>query len=415
MSARRGMNIFVHRASECLTDHEAHGDGLICFSLLNGLAERGHQVYAYADTAAISACSPNLHVRTGQSQSLAHSLAPWEQAGRADRWMQELAQRQAIDLVWRMHPYGGGCPAVPQTGGRPLVVGPLFYSWPEQPGKAPRSGRPRFGAGLQGIVGPAAERGWQRTMSQAALILCATGAHAEVVQRQHPDTEVRALPVIVEPPFGLADQKGRGNAGTGDEKRVTLLFTANLVANKNPQIFCETVRLLRLAGRDARGIVLGDGPERPALEAFCASNGIAEAVQFRGKVANSEVYDYMSKADFLVSTSFGEPYGRSIAEAMSVGTPAICHRSGGPADFICDGQDGLLVDELTAAAYASRLEAALCEESCWDRLSAGVRQTARQWLAECVLDTLEQLLQDVAQMQRGAINKEDFGSWREGL
>ena len=389
------MNIFVHRASECLTNYEAHGDGLICFSLLNGLAERGHQVYAYADTASIHQCSPNLHVKTGRSRALAHSLAPWEQAGRADRWLAELAQRQAIDLVWRMHPYGGGCPAVPQTGGRPLVIGPLFYSWPEQPGETPRSSRPRFGVGLQGIARPAAERGWQRTMSQAALILCATGAHAEVVQRQHPDTEVRALPVIVEPPPQWAAQERRGTRAAGSNQ-VTLLFAANLVANKNPRVFCETVRLLRLAGRDARGIVLGDGPERSPLEAFCVSSGLAEAIQFRGKVANREVYGHLREADFLVSTSFGEPYGRSIAEAMSVGTPAICHRSGGPADFIEDSVNGLLVDALAADAYAARLENALSEQNCWHRLSASACQKARQWRTETVLGALEQWLQQTA-------------------
>lgn len=394
------MNIFVHRASECLTDCEPHGDGLICFSLLNGLAKRGHQVYAYADTASISMCSPNLHVKTGQSRVPAHSLAPWEQARRADHWMKALTRRQTIDLVWRMHPYGGGCPAVPQAGGRPLVIGPLFYSWPEQTGEAPKLGRPRFGIGLQSIARPIAERGWQRTLSQAALIFCATSAHTEVVQRQHPGTTVRELPVIAEPPPGFKSQNRRGSIGP-QERPVTLLFAAHLTASKNPQIFCETVRLLRLAGRNTRGVVLGDGPERPSLEAFCKTNHLAECIRFHGKVVHREVYKHLSEADFLVSTSCGEPYGRSIAEAMSVGTPAICHRSGGPADFIADGQDGLLVPELTAAAYAARLEAALSEPGRWDRLSANACQKARQWRTESVLDTLEPLLRDALHVFAG--------------
>ncbi len=97
---------------------------------------------------------------------------------------------------------------------------------------------------------------------------------------------------------------------------------------------------------------------------------VSKSVCFRGKVPNSEVYGYVREADFLVSTSLGEPYGRGIAEAMSVGTPAVCHRSGGPADFIDDGEDGLLVDELTAAAYAGRIGRRLAEPGAWGRLSA---------------------------------------------
>ena len=61
---KKPLTIFVHRASECLTDYESHGDGLICFSLLNGLAERGHEAYAFANTAPIRAASSRLHVKT---------------------------------------------------------------------------------------------------------------------------------------------------------------------------------------------------------------------------------------------------------------------------------------------------------------------------------------------------------------
>ena len=48
----------------------------------------------------------------------------------------------------------------------------------------------------------------------------------------------------------------------------------------------------------------------------------------------------------------GEPYGHSIVEAMSIGTPCICHDSGGPAEIIENEVDGLLVKELTAKAFA---------------------------------------------------------------
>ena len=68
------LTIFVHRASECLTDHESHGDGLICFSLLSGLAERGHQIFAYTNTAPIRQCSPNLHVKTITSEYQRNAL-----------------------------------------------------------------------------------------------------------------------------------------------------------------------------------------------------------------------------------------------------------------------------------------------------------------------------------------------------
>ena len=285
---------------------------------------------------------------------------------------------------------------MPRTGGKPLIVGPLFYGWPEQPSGASKSGQPRFGVGLQSLVGPVAERGWQRTLTQAALILCATQPHADLLQREHPAATVQTLPVIVDPPAGLDVRAGSARRSGGDGRPLSLLFVANLVANKHPQVFCETVQRLRAAGMGVTGTLLGDGPERPALEAFCAANSLRESICFLGKVPNSEVYRALADTDFLVSTSVGEPYGRGIAEAMSVGTPALCHRSGGPADFLADGQDGLLADDLTADAYAARLQAALSAPDAWNRLSAAAHQKALGWRTDVVLDTLEVQLQSLA-------------------
>ena len=396
MTNARKLTIFVHRASECLTDHESHGEGLICFSLLRGLAERGHQIYAYTNRASIREMPLRMIVRSERHRIPANSLAPWEYALRADRWLQKLAISEPIDLVWYMNPVGGS-PRPPKTLGRPLVVGPLYYAWPDPPGGTPRSGRPRLGIGLQSIVKPIAERGWEQTLSAASLIFCSTGPHAELVQQQHSAANVRELPVIVDPPPGT---KARTPHTDSDAKNVALLFVANLVKYKNPMIFCETIQRLRAAGINATGTLLGDGSERPALEAYCAAQGLKDAICFRGKVPNSIVYEALSEADFLVSTSVGEPYGRGIAEAMSVGTPAICHCSGGPADFIGDGHDGLLVNELTADAYAARLQATLSAPGRWNWLSASAGSKAQQWRTEAVLDTLESALCKAANTKR---------------
>ena len=396
MTNARKLTIFVHRASECLTDHESHGEGLICFSLLRGLAERGHQIYAYTNRASIREMPLRMIVKSERHRIPANSLAPWEYALRADRWLQKLAISEPIDLVWYMNPVGGS-PRPPKTLGRPLVVGPLYYAWPDPPGGTPKSGRPRLGIGLQSIVRPIAERGWEQTLSAASLIFCSTSPHAEFIQQQHPAANVRELPVIVDPPPGT---KARAAHTDSDAKNVSLLFVANLVKYKNPMIFCEIIQRLRAIGINATGTLLGDGSARPALETYCAAQGLKNAVCFRGKVPNSAVYEALSEADFLVSTSVGEPYGRGIAEAMSVGTPAICHRSGGPADFIGDGHDGLLVDELTADAYAVRLQATLSAPSSWNWLSASAGSKAQQWRTEAVLDILESALCKAANTKR---------------
>jgi glycosyltransferase involved in cell wall biosynthesis len=391
---KQRLTIFVHRASECLTDHESHGDGLICFSLLNGLAERGHKIYAFTNRAPIRSCHPGLIVKTDRHRVPANSLSAWEYSWRAEKWLAEIARTERVDLVWRMHPYHIGCPLPPKTQGRPLVIGPLFYGWPEDAASTGVGSKPRLGVGIAGLLRPTAERGWEAALDQAALILCATEAHAEAVAARHPRAVTATLPVMVDPP-------AESESPAGFEPRpalmpgapVRLIFIANLAPNKNPLIFFETVKALRERGCNAEGIVLGDGPLRAALEAYCSANGMEFAVTFVGRVSNSEVYAHVRGAHFLLSTSYGEPYGRSIAEAMSVGTPCVCHRSGGPKDYIQSGRNGLLVEELTATAYRRGLMAALGNPNTWPLLSENALKTAADWRSDIILDRLEDYLE----------------------
>jgi glycosyltransferase involved in cell wall biosynthesis len=317
----------------------------------------------------------------------ANSLANWEHSLRANQWMKQLAKENSFDLVWRMHPYHGACPLEPSTMGKPLVIGPLFYGWPETNAPVVITGKPRLGFGLQNLVSPAANQGWHRTLNSASLVFCATMPHAGALSRELRNTIVRELPVMVSPGSATVHRVQRYR-----RDGAKLVFVSNLVGYKRPMIFCETIKRLLDNKTPVSGIVIGDGPERGRLERYVADEELP--IQLIGKVPNHSVYNYLKDADFLVSTSIGEPYGRGIAEAMSVGTPAVCHRSGGPADYITDGYDGLLVDELSADEYALRLEHVFSLQNAWNRLSDNALATASSWLPDAVLDKLEdQLIQ----------------------
>ena len=398
--AEKKLSIFVHRASECLTDHDSHGDGLICFSLLNGLAERGHQIYAYANTAPIRECSPNLHIKTATHRVPANSLAPWEHSWRAERWMKQLKQTTKIDLVWRMHPYGEGCPYPPQTFGKPLVIGPLFSAWPKDFSQPQNTGMPRFGVSLQRLVVPAAQRGWQQTLQKASLLICATEVCTAAFRAEAPTSQFVVSPVIVELPV---DVKLGARQGPDSSRPLRLLLAANFFPNKNVEVFCEIVKLLCEAGIPTEGIILGDGPGRANLERFIESNGLTQAVCLKGKLPHAQVWDYLRQADILVSCSGFEAYGRTIVEAMAVGTPVVAYKgSVGPAEIITDSVDGLLVDQLTATAFATRIQGALGEPDAWGRLSANALLSAANWRRDVVLDTLEAQLYEVGrQSSRG--------------
>lgn len=390
------LTIFVHRASECLTDHVSHGDGLICFSLLNGLAERGHTIYAYANSAPIRECSSRLHVKTARHRVPANSLAAWEHSWRAERWLNKLMRTTKIDLVWRMHPYGDGCPYPPRTYGKPLVIGPLFSEWPADFSQPQNTGQPRFGVSIKELVRPSARRGWQRTLESASLLIAATSKRAASLQEAVPTALATISPVIVDSPFG---DEGRKREPPNASRPLRLLLVANLLPNKNAVIFCETIKRLKEAGVNAEGTILGDGPGRNELETYRACHGLENSIFLKGSLPHAQVWDYLHQADILVSCSWFEAYGRSIVEAMSVGTPVVCYSgSVGPAEIIENGVDGLLVSDLTAEAYADVIAGTIRQPSAWERLSERALHTAQAWRKDVVLSQLEESLYQTVQL-----------------
>jgi len=378
--------IFVSYASGCLTDHMPHGDGLICFSILDGLARRGHNVFALTPHSAIRNHSPRLHVRPLKHAIPADSLVGWEHLWRAGRWLKQLVRTERIDVTWRMHPYGEGCPGKPPTLGRPLVIGPLFRAWPENH-QSKRPIQHRFGFGIGKYLRPFARRGWEQAMGSAGLILCATANHAREIQCAYPKAKVIVTPVMVDPP----SQSEPRVRWTG-QGRFRLLFVANLVRDKNPRLFCEVVAELRRRGADVSGTLIGDGSERAAIEEQIAASGLTEYISLLGQVSNVDVFGHLQASHLLVSASVGEPYGRGIAEAMAVGTPVVCHRSGGPAEFVTHQKDGLLVGEMTATAYASAILQVLHSATRWGSLAEGAIRTAADWKSDVVLATIEEAI-----------------------
>jgi len=73
-------------------------------------------------------------------------------------------------------------------------------------------------------------------------------------------------------------------------------------------------------------VLIGDGPERSSIEAFCSSRNIRDQVLFVGQKDN--VLPYLRALDVFLLTSFCEQMPMSMLEAMSIGIPVVASSVG---------------------------------------------------------------------------------------
>lgn len=92
----------------------------------------------------------------------------------------------------------------------------------------------------------------------------------------------------------------------------------------------------------ARLVMIGDGPDRLAVERQAADYGLTDVVDFVGE--QQELVPWLSAADLFLLPSSQESFGLAALEAMSCGVPVIASRVGGLPDVIRDGETGFVFD-----------------------------------------------------------------------
>jgi glycosyltransferase involved in cell wall biosynthesis len=134
-----------------------------------------------------------------------------------------------------------------------------------------------------------------------------------------------------------------------------ILTTGYLIERKGMAELIDALALLRRDGRGARLAVVGDGPLRADLGKRAADRGVADAVEFLGRLPHARVLALMARCQVFALPSWDEAFGLVYTEAMAQGTPIVAGRGEGPEDFIDDGVSGYLVPVRDAEALAAVL------------------------------------------------------------
>ena len=135
-----------------------------------------------------------------------------------------------------------------------------------------------------------------------------------------------------------------------------LLAVGRLVGEKGFDVLLDA--LVGLVHLSWSLIILGEGPQRGALEERIEAHNLGARVSLAGYVDNP--FPFIKTADLVVCPSRTEGFGRIVVEALSLDTPVIATTCpGGPAETLEHGRLGTLVPAENPRALASALENAI--------------------------------------------------------
>ncbi|MGI8459264.1 MAG: glycosyltransferase family 4 protein [Propionibacteriaceae bacterium] len=304
------------------------GIGRHVASVVGRLAAAGHEVVVYAP----------------EETARAHGLTA--------RPLRELGRSRRADVV-HAHGLKAGALAVgAELGGPPVVV-----SWHNEP--------PR-GSGASARLG----RLLQRMTARRARVLLGASSDLVAVARQLGAPDARLGPVAA-PELDLTHADPAAFRARCGLDGPIVLTVGRLAPQKNLGLVVDVAD--RLARDDVGFVVVGEGPERPALERRIAAG--------RGRVllagALPTAVDAYAAADVVLLTSTWEARALVAQEALLAGVPLVSTEVGGIVELV--GSAARLVPTGDVAAAAAAVGGLLDDPTAAAALAAAGRERAATW------------------------------------
>lgn len=173
----------------------------------------------------------------------------------------------------------------------------------------------------------------------------------------------------------------RAEYGIG-ESEIVVLFASRLVREKRLATLTDMFDRLRAAGVACRAVIVGDGPERQALEA-----AMPDAL-FLGFLTGDALSDAYANADIFVFPSDTETFGSVTLEAMASGLPTLCADATGSRSLVEPGVTGFLEPADSGEAFFARARQLIEDAGLRRSMSRAARGRSLLFTWDAAMETL---------------------------
>jgi glycosyltransferase involved in cell wall biosynthesis len=173
-----------------------------------------------------------------------------------------------------------------------------------------------------------------------------------------------------------------GSEPAGPRDGFRLLYVGRFDPIKGLPLALEALRILLPIAPAATLELIGEGPERPRLEALADRLGIAGRLVWTPWSSRAEIFEKMQRSDVFLFPSMRDGGGAVVVEAMANGLPVVCLDLAGPALHVHDDYGVKIPSarpDVVAASLAGALGRFYCDSGLRARMGGAARERAKSF------------------------------------
>jgi colanic acid/amylovoran biosynthesis glycosyltransferase len=218
-----------------------------------------------------------------------------------------------------------------------------------------------------------------REKIEAATFICAISNYgrSQLTKASNPDQweKFETVPLGMDPEVFIPSPKSSFEHSSFD-----VISVGRLSPEKAQRILIDAVARLVAEGRRVRLRLVGEGPDRLALERYIDACGLSDTVRLEGALNQDQLRTLYRESDAFALASIAEGVPVVLMEAMAMEIPCVATRITGIPELIQDGLDGLLVAQSDVGQLATAIERLMDDPDLRRRIaSAGRRKVVAHY------------------------------------
>ncbi len=200
--------------------------------------------------------------------------------------------------------------------------------------------------------------------------------------------KITVRPYLVPDPKTLLGSSTSSAASDLQLPAPVFLYVGRLEERKGLHLLLQSCKILHDRGLKFSLLIIGKGPQRAELEAYCHSHQLDECVTWVGWVDYRQLGVYFRQADAFVFPSLEDIWGMVALEAMAFGKPVLCSQWAGAAELITHGRNGWICDPHSPLEMAAMLQQSIEQPELVSTMGKAATAAISQHTPEAVAEFL---------------------------